>query len=40
MQLGITCFKIEDGKQSIAMRAVTIEGTKHLPPNSKTTSFS
>lgn len=39
-QLGITCFKLKDRKQSIAMRAQKIEGTKHLTSNSKTTPFS
>lgn len=38
-QLGITCIKLEDENQSIAMKAVKIEGTKHLISNSKTTFF-
>lgn len=37
MQLGITCLKLEDGKQNIAVRVVKTQGTKHLTSNIKNT---
>lgn len=37
MQLGITCPKLEDGKQNIAVRVVKTQGTKHLTSNNKIT---
>lgn len=39
MQLGITCLKLEDGKQNIAVRVVKTQGTKHHILNSKITSL-
>lgn len=37
MQLGITCLKLEDGKQNIAVRVVKTQETKHLTLNRKIT---
>lgn len=39
MFLGITYFKGENGRHCIAMKAVKIEGRKHVTANNKTTIF-